>query len=104
MEKKYLKVTGKRIYPEGVVCEAEAIVPYYKNGGAAKLPDVPPFNDNIVLHGDDGFNMCYIEYTSDGKVCYFYDDCYEFVDNKIHGERTYWGRHYIFDFELVDKE
>ena len=48
--------------------------------------------------------MCYIEYTSDGKVCYFYDDCYEFVDNKIHGERTYWGRHYIFDFELVDKE
>ena len=105
-EKKLIKVTGKAVDVDNnslIISQAEAVVPYNK-GGSAELPDVAPFNSNIVLHGDDGFNMKWISFTADGKVQYFYDDYYEFVEGKIHAERTYWGKKYIFDFELVDEE
>ena len=101
-EKKYLKVIGKKINPDGSSCQAETTVPFEK-GNTVALPDVPPFNDNIVLHSDDGFNMKWIEFTQDGKVGFFYSDYYEFVDGKIHAEKTYWCRKYIFDFELIDQ-
>ena len=53
-DKKFLRVTGKRVEKNGnIVAEATAVVPYIKDG-AAKLPDVAPFNTNVWLAGDDG--------------------------------------------------
>lgn len=89
-EKRFLKVSGKAIENGKTVSEAVAIVPYIK-GGSAKLPDIPPFNTNVRLSGDDGYNMMWIEFTSEGKVCYFYNDYYEFKDGKIHAEKKIKG-------------
>ena len=101
-DKKFLRVTGKRVEKNGnVVAEATAVVPYMK-GGAAKLPDVAPFNTNVWLCGDDGFNMKWIEYTSTGKIAYFYDKYYDLVDGKAHAECEIKGDNMIFDFELID--
>lgn len=101
-DKKFLRVTGKRVEKNGnVVAEATAVVPYIK-GGAAKLPDVAPFNTNVWLCGDDGFNMKWIEYTSTGKIAYFYDKYYDLVDGKAHAECEIKGDNMIFDFELID--
>ena len=101
-DKKFLRVTGKRVEKNGnIVAEATAVVPYIK-GGAAKLPDVPPFNTNVWLAGDDGFNMKWIEYTSTGKIAYFYDKYYDLVDGKAHAECEIKGDNMIFDFELID--
>ena len=101
-DKKFLRVTGKRVEKNGnVVAEATAIVPY-KKGGSASLPDVPPFNTNVWLAGDDGFNMKWIEYTSTGKIAYFYDKYYDLVDGKAHAECEIKGDNMIFDFELID--
>ena len=101
-DKKFLRVTGKRVEKDGtVVAEATAVVPYIK-GGAAKLPDVAPFNTNVWLCGDDGFNMKWIEYTSTGKIAYFYDKYYDLVDGKAHAECEIKGDNMIFDFELID--
>ena len=103
-DKKFLRVTGKRVEKNGnVVAEATAIVPY-KKGGSASLPDVPPFNTNVWLAGDAGFNMKWIEYTSTGKIAYFYDKYYDLVDGKAHAECEIKGDNMIFDFELVDAE
>ena len=103
-DKKFLRVTGKRVEKNGnVVAEATAVVPYIK-GGAAKLPDVAPFNTNVWLAGDDGFNMMWIEFLENGKICYFYNKYYDFVDGKIHAECEIKGDNMIFDFELVDAE
>lgn len=102
-DKKFLKVMGKVIDLNGKSIEACAVVPY-KRGGSAVLPDIPPFNSNIVLHGDDGFNMRYIEYTLNGKILYFYNSYYEFENDKIHAEARYWGKEYIFDFELIEEQ
>ena len=101
--KKLLKVTGRSIDPDGKVCEACAVVPYFR-GGAAKLPDVPPFNTNVWLSGDDGYNMMYIEFTDNGKISYFYNSYYDFVDGKCHAEKMIGGKMMIFDFELIDEE
>ena len=101
-DKKFLRVTGKRVEKNGnIVAEATAVVPYIK-GGAAKLPDVAPFNTNVWLCGDDGFNMKWIEYTSTGKIAYFYDKYYDLVDGKAHAECEIKGDNMIFDFELID--
>ena len=100
-EKKFMRVTGRATEDGRVVAEATAVVPY-KKGGGAKLPDVPPFNTNVWLSGDDGYNMMWIEYTSEGKVQYFYNDYYEFVDGRIHAEKMIKGQKMIFDFELID--
>lgn len=101
-DKKFLKVTGKRVDKNGtVVAEATAVVPYMR-GGAGKLPDLPPFNTNVWLSGDDGFNMMWIEYLENGKICYFYNEYYDFVDGKIHAECEIKGDNMVFDFELVD--
>ena len=101
-DKKFLRVTGKRVEKNGnVVAEATAVVPYIKDG-AAKLPDVAPFNTNVWLAGDDGFNMMWIEYTSTGKIAYFYDKYYDLVDGKAHAECEIKGDNMIFDFELID--
>ena len=101
-DKKFLRVTGKRVEKNGnIVAEATAVVPYIK-GGAAKLPDVAPFNTNVWLAGDDGFNMKWIEYTSTGKIAYFYDKYYDLVDGKAHAECEIKGDNMIFDFELID--
>ena len=101
-DKKFLRVTGKRVEKNGnIVAEATAVVPYIK-GGAAKLPDVAPFNTNVWLAGDDGFNMMWIEYTSTGKIAYFYDKYYDLVDGKAHAECEIKGDNMIFDFELID--
>lgn len=101
-DKKFLKVIGRRVEKDGtVVDKATAIVPY-KKGGGARLPDVPPFNTNVWLGGDIGFNMMSIEYTSTGKIAYFYDKYYDLVDGKAHAECEIKGDNMIFDFELVD--
>ena len=101
-DKKFLRVTGKRVEKNGnVVAEATTIVPY-KQGGSACLPDVTHFNTNVWLAGDDGFNMKWIEYTSTGKIAYFYDKYYDLVDGKAHAECEIKGDNMIFDFELID--
>ena len=100
-EKRFLKVSGKAIENGKTVSEAVAIVPYIK-GGSVKLPDIPPFNTNVRLSGDDGYNMMWIEFTSEGKVCYFYNDYYEFKDGKIHAEKKIKGMDMVFDFELTE--
>ena len=101
-DKKFLRVTGKRVEKNGnIVAEATAVVPYIK-GGAAKLPDVAPFNTNVWLAGDVGFNMKWIEYTSTGKIAYFYDKYYDLIDGKAHAECEIKGDNMIFDFELID--
>ena len=101
-DKKFLRVTGKRVEKNGnVVAEATTIVPY-KKGGSLSLPDVPPFNTNVWLAGDDGFNMKRIEYTSTGKIVFFYDKYYDLVDGRAHAECEIKGDNMIFDFELID--
>ena len=97
-----MKVTGKRVEKHGtLVAEATAVVPYNK-GGYARLPDVAPFNTNVWLCGDAGYNMKWIEYTSTGLISYFYDEYYELVDGKVHAECEIKGDNMIFDFELID--
>ena len=63
--KKFLKVIGKQVDTDGsIIAEATAVIPY-KRGGAGKLPDVPPFNTNVWLSGDDGFTpVWYTEWDS----------------------------------------
>lgn len=101
-DKKFLKVCGKAVKDGQIVSQAVAVVPY-KKGGSAKLPDVAPFNTNVWLSGDDGYNMMWIEFTTEGKLLYFYNDYFEFVDGKIHAERCIKGVDMIFDFELIDR-
>ncbi len=100
-DKKFLKVTGKQVDKNGnVVAEATAVVPYEKCGGAS-LPDVPPFNTNVWLDGDTGYNMTSIGFTSNG-IEYFYHHHYDFVDGKIHAECEIKDGNMIFDFELIE--
>ena len=82
-DKKFLKVTGKRVEKNGNVVEAAtAIVPYVKCGSAS-LPDIPPFNTNIWLDGDTGYHMRHIRFTLNG-IEYFYNHHYDFVEGKVH--------------------
>lgn len=100
--KKFLKVTGKQVDTDGsIIAEATAVIPY-KRGGAGKLPDVPPFNTNVWLTGDSGFNMMWVEFTENGKINYFYDHYYDIIDGKAHAECVIKGYNMIFDFELID--
>ena len=101
-DKKFLRVKGKSIDSKGNVCEAEAVVPFQK-GGYASLPKVPPFNTNVWLDGDTGYNMASIAITNEGKIEYFYGNYYEFIDGKIHAEKIIGDKQMIFDFELVDE-
>ena len=79
--KKFLKVIGKQVDKDGtVVAEATAVVPYEKCSDAS-LPDVPPFNTNVWLDGDTGYNMTSIRYTLNGLE-YFYHHHYDFEDEK----------------------
>ena len=99
--KKFLKVIGKQVDKDGtVVAEATAVVPYEKCSDAS-LPDVPPFNTNVWLDGDTGYNMTSIRYTLNGLE-YFYHHHYDFVDGKIHAECEIKDCNMIFDFELID--
>lgn len=99
--KKFVKVIGKQVDKNGtVVAEATAVVPYEKCGRTS-LPDVPPFNTNVWLDGDTGYNMTSISYTLNGLE-YFYDHHYDFVDGKIHAECEIKDCNMIFDFELID--
>ena len=100
--KKFLKVTGKQVDTDGsIIAEATAVIPY-KKGGAGKLPDVPPFNTNVWLTGDSGFNMMWVEFTENGKINYFYNHYYDIIDGKAHAECGIKGYNMIFDFELID--
>ena len=100
-DKKFLKVTGKRVEKNGNVVEAAtAIVPYVKCGSAS-LPDIPPFNTNIWLDGDTGYHMRHITFTLNG-IEYFYNHHYDFVEGKVHAECELMGDDMIFDFELID--
>ena len=100
-DKKFLKVIGKQVDKNGnVVAEATAVVPYVKCGSAS-LPDIPPFNTNVWLDGDTGYNMTSISYTLNG-LQYFYNHHYDFVDGKIHAECEIKDCNMIFDFELID--
>ena len=101
-DKRFLKVSGKRIDSSGNTVSASTAVVPYRRGGGARLPDVPPFNTNVWLSGDDGFNMMWIEYTESGKLGYFYNKYYDFVDGKVHAECEIKGDNMVFDFELVD--
>lgn len=99
--KKFLKVIGKQVSKDGdIVAEATAVVPYQKCGYAS-LPDVPPFNTNVWLDGDTGYNMTSITFTLNG-IEYFYHHHYDFVDGKIHAECEIKDCNMIFDFELID--
>lgn len=103
-DKKFMKVTGKAVNKDGTIAsQAEAIVPYRK-GGAAKLPDVEPFNTNVWVAGDAGFNMMWIEFTENNKIGYFYTHYYDIIDGKAHAECEIKGYNMVFDFELVDEE
>ena len=100
-DKKFVKVIGKQVEKDGsVVAEATAVVPY-KKGGTASLPAVPPFNTNVWLDGDTGYNMTHIAFT-EGGLEYFYHHHYDFVDGKIHAECEIKDSNMIFDFELID--
>ncbi len=100
-DKKFLKVIGKQVKKDGTVAaEATAVVPYRKSG-CASLPNVPPFNTNVWLDGDTGYNMTSICYTLKG-LQYFYNHHYDFVDGKIHAECEIKGDNMVFDFELID--
>lgn len=102
-DKKFMKVTGKAVNKDGTIaCQAEAIVPYQR-GGAAKLPDVEPFNTNVWVAGDAGFNMMWIEFTENDKIGYFYTHYYDIIDGKAHAECEIKGYNMVFDFELVDE-
>ncbi len=92
--KKFLKVIGKRVEKNGnVVAEATAVIPYIR-GEFGELPNVPPFNT--------GYNMTSIDFQQNGKIGYFYNKFYDFVDGKIHAECEIKGDDMIFDFELID--
>lgn len=102
--KKFVKVIGKQVDKNGnVVAEATAVVPY-KKGGHVSLPTVAPFNTNVWLDGDTGYNMTSLGFTENGKVEYFWRDFYDFVDGKAHAEKEIKGCNMIFDFELIDLE
>ena len=102
-DKKFVRVKGKSIGHDGSVCEAEAVVPF-KKGGHVSLPDVPPFNTNVWLDGDTGYNMTSLGFTNEGEVEYFYSHYYEFIDGKVHAEMMIGSDLMIFDFELTDGE
>ena len=101
-DKKFVKVIGKQVEKNGcVVAEATAVVPY-KKGGHVSLPDVPPFNTNVWLDGDTGYNMTSLGFTENGEVEYFWSHYYDFVDGKAHAEKEIKDYNMIFDFELID--
>ena len=53
-EKQYIKVIGKQVDQKGnVLAKATAMIPYIK-GEAIDLPNVAPFNTNVMLDGDTG--------------------------------------------------
>ena len=85
------------------ICVAEAIVDYIPGGGAS-LPDINPFNRNIWLSGDDGYNMRYIRYLNDGRLEYFYNDIIDVSKGAVHLEKVIRGQKMSFDFELVTVE
>jgi len=100
-DKKFLKVIGRQLDKDGnTVAEATAVVPYEKCGSAS-LPSVPPFNTNVWLDGDTGYNMTSVRYTSNGLE-YFYNHYYDFVDGRIHAECEICDCNMVFDFELID--
>ena len=100
--KKFVKVIGKQVEKNGaVVAEATAVVPY-KKGGNVSLPAVPPFNTNVWLDGDTGYNMTSLGFTENDKVDYFYGHYYDLVDGKAHAECEIKDCNMIFDFELID--
>ncbi|MBQ9710195.1 MAG: DUF1963 domain-containing protein [Clostridia bacterium] len=102
-DKKLVKVIGKKIDKNGtVVAEATAFVPYKKGFVGVSLPPVPPFNTNVWLDGDTGYNMTSIKFTESGKVEYFWGDCYDLIDGKAHAEQEIGAFNMVFDFELVD--
>ena len=101
-DKKFLRVSGKRVEKNGnIAAEATAVVPYVRGGGAT-LPSVPPFNTNVWLAGDDGYNMTQLEFTPSGEIGYFYNKYYDLVDGKAHAECEIKGDNMVFDFELID--
>lgn len=101
-DKKFIKVTGKQVDKNGsIFTQATAVIPY-KRGGGGKLPNVPPFNTNVWICGDAGFNMMWIVFTENGKINYFYDHYYDIINGKAHAECEIKGYNMIFDFELVD--
>ena len=100
-DKKFLKVVGKRVRDGNTVSEATAVVPYVK-GTCVSLPNVPPFNTNVWLDGDTGYNMSSIEILPSGEIHCFYSHYYDFTDGKIHAECGYKADTVIFDFELTD--
>ena len=100
--KKFVKVIGKQVEKNGtVVAEATAVVPY-KKGEHVSLPAVAPFNTNVWLDGDTGYNMTSLGFTENGKVEYFYGHYYDFIDGKAHAECEIKGCNMVFDFELID--
>lgn len=102
-DKKYLKVIGKQIDKVGnVVAEATAVLPYEK-GKVVELPNVSPFNTNVWLDGDTGYNMSTIRITETGKIEYFYNKFFDFENGKIHAECEIKGNYMVFDFELIER-
>ena len=100
--RKFVKVTGKQTDKNGCVeAEAVALVPY-KKGARVSLPAIPPFNTNVWLDGDTGYNMTSLEFTENGKIRYFWSDSYDFADGKAHAEHEIGAHNMIFDFELTD--
>ena len=103
MEKIFVKVKGQALKDGVVISEAETVVPY-RRGGSVQLPDVTPFNTNVWLSGDDGYNMRWLSFTEDGLVQYFYSDYYAFEYGRIHVEKEIRGQKMVFDFTLVELE
>ena len=100
--KKFVKVIGKQVDKNGtVVAEATTVVPY-KKGEHVSLPAVAPFNTNVWLDGDTGYNMTSLGFTENGKVEYFYGHYYDLVDGKAHAECEIKDCNMVFDFELID--
>ena len=81
--KKFVKVIGRQVEKNGcVVAEATAVVPY-KKGEHVSLPAVPPFNTNVWLDGDTGYNMTSLGFAENGQVEYFYGHYYDFVTARL---------------------
>lgn len=100
---RFLKVTGKQIAKDGsIVAEAAAVVPY-KESTVVSLPSVPPFNTNVWLDGDTGYNMTSLSITENGDIGYFYHHYYELVDGRAHAKCEIGAHLMVFDFELTGK-
>lgn len=104
MNQRYLKVlcTSINVNTKKVV-KQQAMIPYYSKG-IEYLPDVFPFNRNIYLSGDDGYNMRKIEFISDHKIRYFYNTTIILNNGYAKIRKMLYGEDMEFEFWIINEE